>query len=143
MSDTYDRDFYAWANEQAALLRAGRLDQADIAPIAEEIESIGRSEKRELINRLTVLLQHLLKWQHQPDRRGKSWRVTITNNRKRLAAHLQDNLSLKALLHQAVDEAYSYAWSEAAVETGLDDSVFPKLCPWSFIQIMDHDFWPG
>jgi hypothetical protein len=143
MSDTYDRDFYAWANEQAALLRAGRLDQADIAHIAEEIESIGRSEKRELINRLTVLLQLLLKWQHQPDRRGKSWRVTFTNNRKRLAAHLQDNPSLKALLHQAVDEAYSYAWSEAAVETGLDDSVFPKLCPWSFIQIMDHDFWPG
>ena len=62
----YDRDFYAWANEQAALLRSGKLAEADIENIAEEIESMGRSEKRELVNRLTVLLLHLLKWQFQP-----------------------------------------------------------------------------
>ena len=72
----YERDFYAWANEQAALLRAGKLDSADIENIAEEIESMGRSEKRELINRLAVLLLHLLKWRFQPGLRGNSWRAT-------------------------------------------------------------------
>ena len=73
MSNTlYDRDFYAWANEQAALLRAGRLSEADIENIAEEIESMGRSEKRDLVSRLTVVLLHLLKWQFQPSHRSNS-----------------------------------------------------------------------
>jgi hypothetical protein len=61
----YDDDFYAWANEQAALLRAGRLSEADLEHIAEEIESMGRTEKRELISHLTVLLGHLLKWRYR------------------------------------------------------------------------------
>jgi hypothetical protein len=80
----YDQDFHAWANEQAALLRAGRLSEAGIAHIAEEIESMGRSEKRELVNRLAVLLTHLLKWQHQPGHRGNSWRLAIEEQRERL-----------------------------------------------------------
>lgn len=70
--DLYEKDFYAWTQKQAALLRAGKLSEIDIAHIAEEIDSRGRSEKRELISRLTILLLHLLKWDHQPDRRGAS-----------------------------------------------------------------------
>ena len=80
----YDTDFYAWANEQAALLRAGRLSEADIENIAEEIESMGRSERSELVNRLTVLLVHLLKWRYQPGLRGRSWRLTIEEQRDQL-----------------------------------------------------------
>jgi len=76
-SQLYDRDFYAWTHEQAGLLRSGQLARADIENIAEEIESMGRSEKRELVNRLTVLLLHLLKWQFQPGLRGNSWRGSI------------------------------------------------------------------
>ena len=87
----YDRDFYAWANEQAALLRAGKLMEADIQNIAEEIESMGRSEKRELVSRLTVLLLHLLKWQFQPGLRGTSWRLSIENTRYQLEEHIEDN----------------------------------------------------
>jgi len=87
-NDLYDRDFYAWANEQAALLRAGKLSDADVANIAEEIESMGRSEKRELVSRLVVLLLHLLKWQYQPARRGRSWQVTIENTRDELDRHM-------------------------------------------------------
>ncbi len=64
-SALYDRDFFAWANEQAALLREGKLEEADLESIAEEIESMGKTEKRELISRLTVLLLHLLKWRYQ------------------------------------------------------------------------------
>ena len=79
----YDADFYGWANEQAALLREGRLNEADIENIAEEIESMGRSEKRELVSRLAVLLTHLLKWRYQPGGRGSSWRASIVVQRRR------------------------------------------------------------
>src|SRR5580698_7276634 len=97
MSNTlYDQDFFAWAQEQAELLRAGRLSEADIGHIAEEIESMGRAEKRELVNRLIVLLHHLLKWQFQPDRRGASWEATILVQRHALERHLEDNPSLKS-----------------------------------------------
>ena len=95
MSDAYSTDFYAWAQEQAALLRAGRLNEADIANIAEEIESMGRGEKRELVNRLTVLLLHLLKWRFQPGFRSASWSSSIREQRIRLSSHMRDNPSLK------------------------------------------------
>ena len=82
-SPLYDSDFFAWSREQADLLRAGKLAQADIEHIAEEIDSMGRTEKRELINRLEVLLLHLLKWRHQPDKRGPSWQASIRVQRNR------------------------------------------------------------
>jgi Domain of unknown function DUF29 len=141
-SPLYERDFYAWANEQAALLRAGKLGQADIEHIAEEIESMGRTEKRELISRLTVLLTHLLKWQYQPSRRGTSWEVTIGTQRRALIRHLTDNPSLKAKLGEAVADAYIDARAAAYDETGLSQQTFPAACPWSFDQMMDEAFWP-
>ena len=141
-SGLYEQDFYAWANEQAALLRAGQLSAADIEHIAEEIESMGKTEKRELVSRLSVLLQHLLKWQFQPNLRGNSWRLSIANSRDQLADHLADNPSLKAKLAEAVESAYRYARRDAARETNMDDSMFPAECPWSFEQFMDVTFWP-
>jgi hypothetical protein len=143
MSESYDRDFYAWANEQASLLRAGRLAEADIAHIAEEIEIMGKREKRELANHLAILLLHLLKWQFQPHRQGNSWRLSIANNRDRLSSHLDDNPSLKASLPAAVSEAYRYARRDAARQTRLDEGRFPAVCPWTFEQMMDPDFWPA
>src|ERR1700723_1229460 len=91
----YEQDFYAWANEQAALLRAGRVSDADLEHVADEIESMGRSEKRELVSRLKVLLTHLLKWQFQSTLRGTSWRLTIEEQRREVAEHLSDDPSLK------------------------------------------------
>jgi predicted nucleic acid-binding Zn-ribbon protein len=145
MSDPtlYDRDFYAWANEQAALLRAGKLDAADIAHIAEEIESMGKTEKRELISRLVVLLLHLLKWQFQPERRGASWEATIRNQRLDIDEHLADNPSLKAKLPEAIQAAYERARNSATAETGLARSTFPTACPWGFDAIINAEFWPG
>jgi Domain of unknown function DUF29 len=90
----YDRDFFAWSRQQAELLRAGRLAEADIEQIAEEIDSMGRTEKRELISRLSVLLLHLLKWRYQPEKRGPTWEASIRVQRNRLADHLDDNSSL-------------------------------------------------
>ncbi|GAB0115018.1 DUF29 domain-containing protein [Acidisoma sp. C75] len=138
----YDRDFYAWANEQAALLRAGKLAQADIEHIAEEIESMGRTEKRELISRLAVLLTHLLKWQYQPVRRGASWEVTISTQRRALDRHLKDNPSLRSKLDEAITDAYLDARGAAYAETALPKATFPPECPWSFEQMMDESFWP-
>lgn len=135
-ANLYDRDFYAWASEQAALLRAGKLAVADIEHIAEEIESMGRSEKRELVSRLTVLLLHLLKWEHQPERRGASWEATIRVQRLQLTDHLEDNPSLKSQVADAIIRAYRLATAEAVVETGLPAKTFPVVCPWDFGDIM-------
>jgi len=142
-SPLYDRDFYAWAMEQADLLRTGKLSAADIEHIAEEIESMGRTEKRELVSRLTVLLMHMLKWQFQPDRRGSSWKATITVQRRALRRHLIDNPSLKASLPEAVADAHGDAILSAVAETSLSETTFPEICPWTFEQIMDEAFWPS
>ncbi|MBS0961469.1 DUF29 domain-containing protein [Acetobacter thailandicus] len=141
-SSLYDHDFYAWTNEQAGLLRAGKLSEADLEHIAEEIESMGKSEKRELISRLTVLLLHLLKWEFQPMRRGASWRLSIANTRDALTDHLADNPSLRSVLEASVETAYRRARRDAALETGLSENTFPSTCPWFFNQMMDEGFWP-
>jgi hypothetical protein len=138
----YERDFYAWANEQAALLRAGRLAEADLENIAEEIESMGRSEKRELVSRLKVLLTHLLKWRFQPGLRGNSWRLSIEEQRREVADHLADNPSLQAKLSDALASPYTTGVLAAARETGLDRNTFPSACPWTYDQIMHAAFWP-
>ena len=138
----HDSDFYAWSLEQAGLLRAGRVGDADLAAIAEEIESMGKTEKRELVSRLTVLLLHLLKWRFQPKGRGKSWRLSIANARDEIADLIADNPSLKAMLDDLTAQAYRYARRKAAIETDLGEEGFPGQCPWSFAQVMDAGFWP-
>ena len=138
----HDSDFYAWSLEQAALLRAGRVGQADLAAIAEEIESMGKTEKRELVSRLTVLLLHLLKWQRDPKGRGDSWPLSIADARDEIADLLADNPSLKAVLDDVTASAYRYARRKAAVETDLAEDAFPSHCPWSFAEATDEGFWP-
>jgi hypothetical protein len=138
----YDADFYGWANEQAALLRAGRLAEADLANIAEEIESMGRSEKRELVSRLAVLLTLLLKWRYQPEQRSRSWSASIKVQRRGLSRHLADNPSLKSLLPVGLADAYQDAILIAAAETKLGEQAFPPACPWPIDDVINPDFWP-
>ena len=142
-SALYDQDFYAWSSQQAALLRAGNLAQADLENIAEEIDSMGRTEKRELVSRLTVLMLHLLKWQFQPKKRGKSWETSVIIQRIQTADHLLDNPSLKARLPEAIATAYRVAVLQAAKETRLSKKSFPATCPYEFAQMMNESFWPG
>jgi hypothetical protein len=137
-----DCDFYAWSLEQAALLRAGRVDEADLAAIAEEIESMGKTEKRELVSRLTVLLLHLLKWRYQPAMRGNSWRLSIANARDEIADLVADNPSLKSVLADVTASAYRYARRKAAIATELPEDQFPNVCPWDFAEATDEAFWP-
>jgi Domain of unknown function DUF29 len=143
MGTPYEKDIVAWANEQAALLRAGKLSAIDIEHIAEEIEDVGKSEKRELASRMAVLLAHLLKWQHQPERRGSSWVRTIKVQRNSIASALLDTPSLKASLNEPrwAGNAWNDAVSKAIDETGLD--CFPESCPWSMAQVLSVEFLPG
>ena len=138
----YETDFYTWTQEQSALLKAGQFSELDLDNLVEEIESMGRSEKRALESRLTVLLQHLLKWQYQPVRRGRSWQLTIKIQRMEFLKVLRDNPGLKPGLEQVLVDAYVSAVIKAAQETGLDESIFPEHCPWELADIIHQDFFP-
>lgn len=142
MSTAYKTDIIAWANEQAAFIRAGRFDLLDLENIAEEIEDVGKSEQRELENRMAILLAHLLKWQFQEARRGSSWQLTIKEQRKRIIMRLKETPSLKKSLNDDnwQEAVWSDAVAKAAEETGLDN--FPEVCPWTFEQILNQDFLP-
>lgn len=139
----YDQDIVAWANEQAALLRAGRYELLDIEHIADEIEDVGKSEQRELISRMAVLLAHLLKWQYQPERAGSSWAQTIRLQRGRIERAVKKTPSLKAVL--ADPDWWQDAWEDALViamrEAGPRE--YPEVCPWSFDQIMTECWLPA
>jgi hypothetical protein len=142
MDTKYQTDIIAWANEQAALLRAGNLSALDIEHIAEEIEDVGKSEQRELASRMSVLLSHLLKWQFQPGRRGTSWQRTIKEQRRAIAAHIKETPSLKAALDN--ENWFEGVWADAIAksidETGLE--LFPEDCAWTVEQILSQDFFP-
>ncbi len=139
----YEQDFYGWTQEQAALLRAGRLNDLDIENLIEEIETMGRSEKRELESRLTVLLLHLLKWKYQDVRRGRSWELSIIEQRLKFEETLDENPGLKSKLDDILLKAYKFAVIQASRETKLTSSVFPSQCPWSLDQITDTTFFPN
>ncbi|MDX1653570.1 MAG: DUF29 domain-containing protein [Candidatus Competibacteraceae bacterium] len=138
----FDRDFYRWTQDQAALIREGRLSEIDLEHVAEELESMGARERRELISRLAVLLAHLLKWQYQPERRSRSWRLTINEQRRQLELLLEDSPSLRANLTQYQSRAYRNAVQSALDETGFVQSPFPVQCPYTPDQTLDTGFWP-
>jgi len=139
---SYENDIVAWAAAQAGLLRAGRLDLLDLEHIAEEIEDVGKSEQRELANRMSLLLAHLLKWAYQPDRRGNSWRRTIKEQRRAIHARLRRTPSLKSMLNDGAwwEEIWADAVSLAIQETGLD--LFPESCPWSLVEMLSGEWLP-
>lgn len=143
MNKLYDQDFYGWANEQAGLLRAGNLSALDIDNLAEEIDSMGKSVKSELVSRLVVLLHHLLKWEVQPRLRSSSWDASIAGQRDRIASHLQENPSLRPKVPDAMHAAYRVARIRAAGETSLPRHAFPSECPYDFKTAKDEQFWPG
>lgn len=139
-STTHEQDFYAWTQEQSQLLKTGQLHQIDWQNIAEEIEDMGRSEKRQLDSRLELLIMHLLKWQFQPNLRSRSWQLTIKEQRLRLEKLLQKNPSLQPNLTEAIEDVYSLATLSAERETGL--SLFPEICPYTLAEILSLEFLP-
>lgn len=135
----YERDLYSWANEQAALLRAGRLAEADVLNIAEEIDDVGNEQYDKLESALRIILVHLLKWDYQLQRRSRSWCLSVRVQRKHAARVLRKNPGLKPVVDEAVVEAYDIARIEAAAETMLEEDTFPRDCPYSFDEIMQRD----
>ena len=140
MNDLYDEDFVAWSERQAALLRrraAGELvndAEIDWTNVAEEIEAVGGSTRRELRNRLARLLQHLLKWHYQPDHRSRGWRVTIRTQRQEIEDLLTDNPSLRPRLSEMFPVAYQRGRTEVLEETGLLD--LPRVSPFTVEQAL-------
>jgi len=139
----YDQDIVAWANQQAQALRAGRFDQLDLERLAEEIEDVGKSEQRELISRLAILITHLLKWGYQPERRGTSWESTIRTQRDAIARRVKRTPSLKRTL--ADPDWFADAWNDgrdlALREPGLSE--LPQACPWTLERIINPDWLPA
>jgi hypothetical protein len=136
----YDSDFHAWALRNARLLRAGRLDELDVEHIAEELESMGASERRELLSRMQVLMVYLLKHQYQPSRRGKSWRLTINHQRTSIERLLEQSPSLARLFDAAnLAKVYRKAVRDAVIETDLVAHLFPADCPYSLDELLDDD----
>lgn len=142
-ADLYEADFYAWTQAQAEKLRARSMNAIDWDNLAEEIESVGRSDKRELLNRLDTLLMHLLKWEFQPDRRTRSWLNTIDDQRKRIARVIEDSPSLAEFPQEVIGKAYAGARRSAVRETNLPLKTFPEACPYPIESVLSDDFMPG
>lgn len=141
---TYETDIMAWANEQANFLRSGNFAALDIEHLAEEIEDVGKSEQRELANRMAVLMAHLLKWEFQPARRGSSWELTIKEQRRAITRRLKNTPSLKSSLTNS--EWLADVWLDARLsaekETQIDFDKFPENCHWSLDFILAENGLP-
>lgn len=141
-ANLHDRDFYAWTQQQAALIRSGRVVDLDFEHLLEEIDSMGASERSQLQSRLKVLLGHLLKWQYQPTYRGRSWIATIKEQRLSVMELLEDNPSLRSILNERIARAYQQGVQLAVKETDIDERKFPSICPYALDQILDLGFYP-
>jgi hypothetical protein len=139
----YDQDLYGWAVEQAALLRAGKLSEADALNIAEELDDVGNEQYDKLESALRVILIHLLKWDHQPERRSRSWAGSIKVQRKHVLKVLRKNPGLKPMIDEEMADAYQAARIEASVQTDLQEERFPYDNPYSPQDVMEREIvWP-
>jgi len=130
---TYEHDFYSWTLDQARLIREGRWAAIDRENVAEEIESLGKEQFARLRG---------AKWDHQPDRRSRSWSLSIKAQRLDLDDVLEGNLGLRPRVSEAIEKAYRKARIEAAQETGLEEEQFPQQCPYAWDDIVGRDFSP-
>jgi hypothetical protein len=138
----YDTDFYAWAQQQAAALRATDWAALDVEHLAEAVEDLRKTERKAVRSQRRRLSSHLLKWAYQPTRRGESWQMTSLDARRLVADGLEENGTLTRELPALCAWAYPRARREAAKDTGLPLATFPEACPWVVAQVLDEDFWP-
>jgi hypothetical protein len=138
----YERDFYAWAREQAQAVAHKAWERVDVEHLAEELESLGHEQEHAVESHLVNLLLHLLKWCYQPERRGRSWRRSLLVARQQIARRLKRNPSLRHRLPVLLIDAYRDARQRAALETDLPLATFPEGCPWPLERILHEDFLP-
>ncbi|WP_029010369.1 DUF29 domain-containing protein [Azospirillum halopraeferens] len=147
----YDEDFYAWTVDQAARLREAASSGANLPVdwenLAEEVESMGRSDRRALGNQLARVLEHLLKLEHSPARLPRrGWKLSVVDGRRAAIDILNDSPSLRAKLDEILDPAWARGRKDATgslkTDTISDDAV-PADCPYTIGQILDEDWWPA
>ncbi|MGM3305444.1 DUF29 domain-containing protein [Anabaena sp. WFMT] len=139
----YEQDYYLWLETTIKKLQEHEFQSLDIDNLIEELETLGRSEKKALRSYLRLIVMHLLKWQYQPEMRSKSWQITIRNNRFEIEEALQYSPSFKPQLAEILTQCYPRAVMEASDETGLSASIFPPSCPFTIEQILDQNFLPN
>jgi hypothetical protein len=139
-SNLYETDFYAWTLEQSKLLQTGDFNRLDIVNLVEEIESLGKQQRQELENRLAILIGHFLKWDYQSDRRSKSWKATIREQRRMVQRLIQQNSSLQPYLEEAIAAAYESGLDLVVRETPLDYPDLPENCIYTPDQVFNPDF---
>ena len=132
----YEDDLYTWVEEQVALLRAGRLTEIDAENIAEELADVARAEFRALVGAIAIVTEQLLKWDHQPRLRSRSWELSVREHRERIVDALSDNPGMKPRLPDAIARGYKYGRVQALKATSLPDETLPEVCPYSFEEIM-------
>jgi hypothetical protein len=142
MSETYLTDFNLWLDQTVQLLREKRWQEIDVVHLIEEIEDLGKSERRGIVSQLTRLLLHLLKWQYQPQHRSDSWLDSITDARTQIALVIEDSPSLKNYPAQQLEKSYQRARHQAAKQTNIEVSVFPNTCPYSLELVLAEDWLP-
>ncbi len=141
LPELYAADETAWLDEMADLIHQGRLEDLDYAHLAEYLSDMARRDRKEVKSRLTTLLEHVLKYVHQPERRTPSWRHTIMVQRD----ELEDDVSAGVLRNHAfavLSEAYAKAVARVAKVTGLPTATFPAECPYTLEQLMSPEFPP-
>lgn len=138
----YDTDYLKWIETTVEKLRVGDYSNIDWQNLIEEIEDMGRSERRSLESNLVVVLMHLLKWEFQPDRRSGSWKSSIAEHRRRIRKAVKDSPSLRPYLEEVFSECYADAVEQASAETGLSVETFPQSCIYSAIEVLDSEFLP-
>ncbi|WP_424102452.1 DUF29 domain-containing protein [Moorena producens] len=141
MEKAYTKDFNYWTQQTAQLLREGRWQEIDLENLIEEVEDLGKSERRGITSQLIRLLLHLLKW-HQHQRRSDSWLDSITDARTQIELAIEDSPSLRSYPAQQLEQSYQLARRKAAQQTGMPVSVFPEACPYSIELTLDQDWLP-
>ena len=141
MSDLYEADIAAWAEQQADALRRRAANEIDWENVAEEIEYVARRDRDRIHGALVTAMTHLLKWQFQPEMRSGAWRSAVVKARDRVGKLVKDSPSLRDYPTAVLGEAYPAARRAAEAETGLTE--MPESCPWTIAQVLDHAFWPA
>lgn len=136
----YEADLYTWVQEQVALLRAGKLDALDFENIAEELSDVGSEQYDKLESAVDVLVAHMLKWDRQPERRSRSWAITIAEQRKRIAKQLRKNPGLRSRMTEAVEDGYDLGRLRAAREMRCAPDDLSLSCPYTWDDIQNRPF---
>jgi hypothetical protein len=139
----YETDFYLWVDKNVELLKQRRFNELDVDILIDELENMAKSDRRELLSRIMILIAHLLKWEFQVEQRSGSWRASILEQRIRIHQQLEDSPSLKNKIPESITKAYPSALALAVNATSLAENIFPENCHYSIEQLLDSDFYPG